>query len=148
MMTRLTRIDGGCHCGNIRYILHWPSSVPVIPVRECGCRFCLKHGGAWTSHTGSTVEVTIKNRSGVSEYRFGTATADFQVCACCGVVPLVTCEIDDNLYAVVNTNSFEDFERLTFSRATANFDGEGIGDRLARRKQNWIPEVRICEGGN
>lgn len=146
-MTRLTRIDGGCHCGNIRYVLHWPSSDPDIPVCECSCSYCLKHRGAWTSHTGSTVEVTIKDRSGVSEYRFGTATADFQVCSRCGVVPLVTCEIDENLYAVVNTNTFEDSESLTFSRATANFDGEDVGDRLARREQKWIPDVRICEGG-
>jgi hypothetical protein len=141
----MTRIEGGCHCGNIRFDLHWP--LPEIPVRDCGCSFCQKHGGAWTSHPQAALEISIVDRSLISKYRFGTATAEFQVCSFCGVVPLVTCNLDDKLYAVVNTNAFDGSVHLTFSRASANFDGEELGDRIARRKRNWISDTKFVEAG-
>jgi len=28
----------------------------------------------------------------------------------------------------------------------ASFDGEGVGERLARRAKNWIPDVQCTEG--
>ena len=30
--------------------------------------------------------------------------------------------------------------------SAANFDGEDVESRLARRKSNWIADVRIVEG--
>lgn len=74
-------------------------------------------------------------------YRFGTETADFYVCSVCGVAPLVLSEIDDNQYAVVNVNTFDDTGGLAFSTSSTNFDGEDAGSRLDRRKRNWIPRV-------
>lgn len=138
-------IVGSCHCTNIRYSLHWPDSATEIPVRECGCTFCRKHGGAWTSSRDSALKATIKDQSLVSEYQLGTATAIFHVCSNCGVVPFVTSRIDDNLYAVVNTNTFDDTGEFTFSRSSADFDGEDVGDRLERRKCNWISDVRFLQ---
>jgi len=79
----------------------------------------------------------------VSKYRFGTRTADFYVCSICGVVPFVVSEIDDHLYAVVNVKSFENIDSASLSSAPTNFDGEDTGDRLERRRQNWISNVRI-----
>jgi len=146
-MARPTIIDGSCHCGNISYTLHWPSFAGEIPVRECGCSFCRKHGGAWTSNRDSKLEVEIREQSHVSEYQFGTATAEFLICARCGVAPLVTSNIDGTLYAVVNTNTFDSQEPLSFSRSSANFDGEEVSSRLARRKRNWIPDVKFSRTG-
>ena len=88
----------------------------------------------------------VRDASLVSKYRFGTGTADFHVCARCGIVPFVTSAIDDRLYAVVNVNTFEGIEPSRLARAAADFDGEGTGERLERRKRNWIPNVRITEG--
>ena len=79
----------------------------------------------------------------MSKYRFGTATADFYVCARCGVAPFVTSAIDGGLYAVVNVNTFEGIDPATLVRTATHFDGEGAGERLDRRKRNWIPRVRI-----
>lgn len=138
-------IEASCHCGNIRFSLRWPKSSTEIPVRECGCTFCRKHGGAWTSNRESSLEVRIDDGSLVSEYQFGTATAVFHVCTKCGAVPLVTSEIDGGLYAVVNTNTFDDTAQFTFSRSAADFEGEGVGDRLDRRRRNWIPDVRFLQ---
>ncbi len=81
--------------------------------------------------------------STVSTYQFGTKTADFYLCSVCGVVPFVISDIEDNRYAVVNVNSFEDIGQLSFSSSSTDFDGEDTGSRLERRKRNWIPNVRI-----
>ena len=137
----LTLIRGGCHCGNIRFVLWWPKSESEIPVRKCGCTFCRKHTGAWTSHRDSELAIEIDDKSLVSEYNFGTETADFYVCSVCGVVPLAMSEIDEELYAVVNVNSFEDLGDFSFSSSTSDFDGEDTVSRLERRKRNWIPSV-------
>jgi hypothetical protein len=137
------RIEGKCHCGNMRFTLRWPGDGGEIPVRVCGCTFCTKHGGAWTSHRESELIAEIHDEALVSKYRFGTSTADFYVCARCGVVPFVTSAIEAHLYAVVNVNTFEGVKRSSLVQTTTNFDGEGTGDRLERRKHNWIGTVHI-----
>ena len=136
-----TSIRGSCHCGNIQFVLRWPKSESRIPVRRCSCTFCQKHTGAWTSHRDSEVSIEVNDRSLVSSYKFGTETADFYVSSVCGVVPLALSEIDDCQYAVVNVNTFEDIDSLSFSSSTSNFEGEDTGSRLERRKRNWIPNV-------
>ncbi len=137
------QIDGACHCGNIRFKLFWPETQIEIPIRMCGCTFCKKHNGAWTSHPQSEVFLEIDDLSLVSKYNFGTGTADFFVCSVCGVVPIVLSEIDANLYAVVNVNAFNDTPGLSFSKSSTDFDGEDTGGRLERRQRNWIPNVRF-----
>lgn len=140
---KYTPIDGACHCGNIHFVLRWPNSEPVIPVRKCGCTFCHKHAGSWTSHRNAELVVEINDRSLVSNYEFGTKTADFCVCSVCGVVPFVLSEIDDKQYAVVNVNTFQESGNFSFSSAPTNFDGEDTEGRLKRRKRNWISNVLL-----
>ena len=142
-MRDITLINGACHCGNVRFVLRWPEADPGIPVRKCGCTFCQKHTGAWTSHPSAELVVEIDDRSLVSHYRFGTKTADFCVCSVCGVVPFVLSDIGDNQYAVVNVNTFEDIGGFTLSCSSTDFDGEDTESRLERRKRNWIPKVRF-----
>lgn len=86
----------------------------------------------------------IDDMASVSKYRFGTRTADFYVCSVCGVVPFVVSEIDSKLYAVVNVNSFDNVDATSLSSAPTDFAGEDTGNRLERRRQNWISRVRIC----
>ena len=141
------QITGNCHCGNIAFALSWTDSQPEIPTRACTCSFCVKHGGVWTSNPRSTLEVAVRDPSLVAKYRFGTETAEFHVCSICGVVPLVTSEIENHVYAVVNVNTFENVEPSRLRRATASFEGEDIESRLARRARNWIADVRFSQRG-
>jgi hypothetical protein len=136
-------IPGKCHCGNISFTLAWEPDPVEIPARACGCSFCVKHGGVWTSYPRGVLKVAVKDRNRVSAYAFGTKTADFHVCASCGVVPVVTSRIDGRLYAVVSVNAFEGLDPARLHRAPANFDGEGEGERLERRKRNWIGAVEL-----
>jgi hypothetical protein len=136
------RIEGRCHCGNIGFTLDWPDPGPTIPVRACGCSLCVKHGGVWTSNPRGSFGLRIADVAKASRYRFGSRTADFHLCLTCGVIAIVTCEIDGARYAVVNVNTFEGVDRSAFDRQAADFEGEAVGDRLARRRRNWTPEAR------
>lgn len=140
-------INGACHCGNIRFDLQWPASATEIKVRRCGCTFCRKHGGAWTSHRDAELAVSLGDESLVSRYRFGTETADFLVCSVCGVTPLVLSEIDGDIHAVVSVNAFREVEGFTLSEKVMDFEGESTGSRLDRRKRYWISQVRIGTEG-
>jgi hypothetical protein len=137
-------IDGSCHCSNIIFALDWQANPAEIPARACGCSFCTKHGGVWTSAPGGALTITVKDQSLVSRYAFGTRTAEFHVCSRCGVVPVVTSEIEGRLYAVVNVNTFNGVDAALLRRSPANFDGEGTDSRLARRARNWIGNVRFA----
>jgi hypothetical protein len=112
-------IHGKCHCGNISFSLTWEPDPSEIPTRACTCSFCIKHGGVWTSNPSAR----------------------------CGIVPVVTSRIDDHLYAVVSVNAFEGVDQSLLRRAPASFDGEGKESRLARRKRNWIANVKYIESG-
>ena len=104
-------IAGSCHCGNISFSLTWPDEAE-IPARSCGCAFCVKHGGVWTSNPRATLRARITEAGMVARYAFGTETAQFLLCARCGVAPLVTSRIGETTYAVVNVNTFDDFDRV------------------------------------
>lgn len=139
-------ITGSCHCGNVRFDLLWEPEPAQIPARACGCTFCVKHGGVWTSYPAGALRVRIGDEALVSRYRFGTGTAEFLICRNCGVVPVVTSQIDDRTFAVVNVNTFENVDQALLSRAPASFDGESDEVRLARRARNWIGRVEFEHG--
>ena len=140
-------IHGSCHCGNISFRLDWTPDPERIPARACDCSFCTKHGGVWTSNPAGSLVVTINDPGLVSEYAFGHGTARFRVCARCGIVPVVTSDIDGRLYAVVSVNAFNDVDPSLLDRSPTSFGAENVESRLERRARNWIPDVRIVEGG-
>jgi len=140
-------IEGKCHCGNVLLELEWPESAPEIPARACGCSFCVKHGGVWTSNPNAALKVAIQSGAKVSKYVFATQTATFHICSRCGVVPFVTSEVNGRSYAVVNVNVLEGIDQSSLRRTPANFEGEDIENRLTRRTRNWIPNVSILEAG-
>jgi len=140
-------INGKCHCGNIAFELEWDGDSDAIPARACGCSFCIKHGGVWTSNPKARLAVVIREPSLISKYSFATRTATFHVCARCGIVPFVTSEVENHLYAVVNVNALEKVDPSRLCRATSSFEGEDVESRLARRKHYWIADVRISNVG-
>ena len=137
------RIRGRCHCGNISFRLDWDPDPVEIPARSCDCTFCMKHGGTWTSYPAGRLEVAIEDPALVSRYEFGTKTATFHVCARCGIVPVVTSDLDGRTYAVVSVKAFENVDPAMLKPGPVSFEGEGVESRLARRKRNWIGEVKF-----
>ena len=137
------QIRGRCHCGNISFRLDWTPDPAEIPARACDCTFCMKHGGLWTSNPRGSLEIEVADRSLVSRYEFGTKTATFHVCGRCGIAPVVTSDIDGRIYAVVSVRAFENVDPDMVTTRSASFDGEGVDSRLARRRRNWIAEVKF-----
>ena len=139
-------IVGRCHCGNIAFLLTVDPSIGSLPARACACSFCTKHGGVWTSSPSGSLRVEIAKITEVSRYAFGTKTATFHICAICGVVPVVTSEVEGRLYAVANVNALEGISEGMLERGTVSFDEEGESERLARRASSWIREVEFVHG--
>jgi len=139
-------IRGSCHCGNLSFSLSWEPDPTTIPARSCGCAFCVKHGGVWTSHPDGRLTIYVVDPALLSKYEFGTKTAQFHVCTRCGVVPVVTSRIEGRDYAVVSVNAFEGTARSLIRPSPADFDGEQAGERLARRQRNWIANVEYADG--
>jgi hypothetical protein len=137
-------IHGGCHCGNITFHLTWDPEPREIPARACDCTFCTKHGGVWTSNPKGALRVEVKEPARVSKYEFGTRTATFHICSSCGVVPLVTSELDGRTYAVVSVNAMNGLDPALIKRAPISFEGEALGPRLERRKRSWIADVTFA----
>ena len=134
-------ITGRCHCGNLAFELDWAPDPHEIHARTCTCSFCRSHGATWTSHPRARLRVAVRDSARVNIYRFGSGTADFHVCTDCGVVPLVSCVLDDTRYAVVNVNVFDDAARALVRPAPASFESEELTGRLERRKRTWIRDV-------
>jgi hypothetical protein len=62
-------IQGRCHCGNVTFTLAWEPDPSEIPARACGCTFCVKHGGVWTSNPRGSLRVTLNERGTVTSPR-------------------------------------------------------------------------------
>ena len=139
----MREIHGKCHCGNIAYELLWPEPGKMLAVRACGCTFCTKHGGVYTSHPDARLNARIADNNSVNRYVFGTKTAEFYVCTRCGAVPFVTSTVENVEYAVVNVNTFENVDPSELDSSATNFDGEDVEGRLGRRMRNWISQVTV-----
>ena len=87
-------IHGNCHCANISFALTWERDPIEISGRACACSFCTKHGGVWTSNPTGSLQVAVNDTSLLSQYAFGTQTANLQICSRCGIVPIVTSLIE------------------------------------------------------
>jgi len=51
--------------------------------------------------------------------------------------------IDGKDYAVVNVNTFENVDRSELRSSVTDFEGEGVEERLERRKRTWISRVTV-----
>ncbi|WP_298466234.1 hypothetical protein [uncultured Erythrobacter sp.] len=128
---------GSCHCGTIQLAFATQLELTEISPRQCGCDFCLKHPANWFADPKGTLRLTSATTP--LRYRFGTKTADFVLCPDCGVLVAATCTIDGAAYGIVNLNCLDGRTDWPEPDALSDFDGEGTGDRLARRTRNWMP---------
>ena len=99
-------IAGGCHCGAVRFEFYRTKPGSQISVRACGCGFCQKHRGVWTSDPEGGFRLKLVKPEIAHQYRWGTKTAVAHVCQTCGVVPITTCSMGSRRYAVLNIHTF------------------------------------------
>jgi hypothetical protein len=130
-------LRGSCHCGALTLELATMREPHQLPVRLCGCTFCLKHRPRYTSDPEGLVVVRFADESKVTRYRFGLRLADFLLCAACGVF---VAAVEPEGRAVINLDVLERASEFTAeaTRFTA-YDSEDAAARKARRAKNWTP---------
>ena len=131
--------EGGCHCGNLRYALETALTLAELPLRACQCSFCRHHGARSTSDPAGRIRFQARDAAQVTRYRFGLRTADFLICARCGVYVGATMQEDGGQWAIVNANTLDGVARLTQDSAPMDYDGEDAARRGSRRRQRWSP---------
>ena len=119
-----------CHCGNLAAEL--TSDEPAV--RICGCSFCRRHGARTATDPRGTARVHVTDPAALTRYRFGHETADFLVCARCGVYLGAT---EDDRFITLNINTF-DVAPLDCGRCVS-YEHEGTQERQARREASWTP---------
>ena len=130
---------GSCHCGNVEVAYETALAPAETQVRACGCGFCRRHGGLTVSDPAGRLRIAVEDPKRLIRYRFALGTADFLICADCGVYLAAVLADGEGAWAVLNVNVLDD--RGAFSRTPepANYDAEDQADRIARRKARWTP---------
>lgn len=130
---------GGCHCGNLRYELVTTLPLAELPLRACQCGFCKAHGARSTSDPAGRIRFSVKDATQLTRYRFGLRTADFLVCARCGVYVGALMREGEAAWAIVNANTLDAAAQLAQPAMPMDYGAEDAAQRLARRKQRWSP---------
>jgi hypothetical protein len=130
---------GGCHCGNLRYVLETALALAALPLRACQCSFCRLHGARSTSDPAGRIRFEARDVSLVTRYRFGLRTADFLVCARCGTYVGATMRDGGAQFAIVNANTLDEVAGLTQDAQPMDYEAEDAARRGARRRQRWSP---------
>ena len=133
-------IHGCCHCGRIGFRFESALTPQALPLRRCSCSFCRSHGARTTSDPAGSVRFEIVDPTALRRYRFGLRSADFLLCAECGVYLAAMIEVNGRAYATLNANCFEG-EALMQDAPIVVYEGETLEQRMARRVAKWTPVV-------
>src|SRR5579863_1627490 len=99
------KVNGGCHCGNIRLELELTSAPATYRPRACDCDFCRKHAAAYISDPGGSLVIRIRDSRELRRYRQGAGLAEYLFCASCGVFVGVVYSDEGKLYGSVNARA-------------------------------------------
>ena len=136
------RHGGACHCGNIQIAFHSARLLGEFQPRSCDCSFCRKHGASYVSDPKGKLVITIRDRAALNSYRQGCASAEFLICAKCGVLAAVVYAEDERLYAAVNAKAIENGEALGQQVRVSPWQ-LGADEKKARWKDIWFAQVSI-----
>jgi hypothetical protein len=78
----MTIVEGGCHCGLVRYEVTLPSN--QVQVDDCDCSICSMTGYLHLIVPEKDFRLT-EGRRDTTTYRFGTGAAAHIFCTQCGI---------------------------------------------------------------
>jgi len=139
------RFESHCHCGALALAFTTRRAPAELPLRECQCSFCRKHGARTTADPEGFAEIRVADPRALARYRFGLGTADYLVCSRCGVYLAAVMEEGDRVWAVLNVNAFADRAAFAGAATPMVYDREDEARRRARRRKLWTP-ARIVVG--
>jgi hypothetical protein len=132
---------GGCHCRNVRLTLTLSVPADKCELRACQCSFCRRHGARTAADPDGVLAIEVRDRAKLNRYRFGLETADYLVCAVCGVYVAAVADTPVGRRATVNVNCLDDRAAFTRGPVAVSYEGETREGRLTRRAEKWTPVV-------
>jgi len=77
----LITVQGGCHCGAVRFEIH---TKPMVELLECNCSICSAtgHQHLFIPHDDFTL---LTSAAQITSYRFGSQVAEHLFCKTCGI---------------------------------------------------------------
>lgn len=133
---------GGCHCGAIRWTYRTDIEPSQWAVRACQCSFCRVHAAQCTSDPAGTVEFSWDDAASPSHYRFALKSAEFLVCASCGVYVGAVVKSSDGSFATLNLRSLKTPVSGLRDAVPVSYESEEMAARIARRSSQWTPVVK------
>lgn len=131
--------EGSCHCGALEFTFE----TAVVPrqweLRACQCSFCRGHGAISASDPKGLVQFRYVHPEHLRRYRFGLRTADFLVCKECGTYVGAVMITGAGNVAIVNVNALKEAPRTLGKPKRADYKGESLEERRARRRERWTP---------
>lgn len=133
----MPNLQGSCHCGQITLEFSTAMEPAAFSPRACQCSFCRRHSSVTIADPAGLLTLATIDQNA---YRFGLAITDFHVCARCGVFVAATWKDQGGgVYGVVNVHALANARQFTAAPIEADFDGEDVSAREARRRTNWTP---------
>ena len=120
------RIEGGCHCGAVRFEAELAE--PPLSALSCNCSVCRMTGYLHVMVSHDQFEL-LSGRNSLISYRFGTGAAEHLFCRHCGVKSFYQPRSHADAWSL-NANCFdepvelivEQFDGRDWERAKANLD--------------------------
>ncbi len=134
-------LPGRCHCGNVALVYETAVAPDETEVRACACGFCRRHGALTVSDPEGRLRFTVADPRRLIRYRFALGTADFLICADCGVYAAAVVAEDNAAWGLVNLNLLDARAEFIRPPLTMNYDREDEAARIRRRKAKWTPIV-------
>jgi hypothetical protein len=135
----MNRFPGRCHCGAIAVLFETARPAAEIQVRACVCSFCRKHGARAVTDPAGRLTVTSRAVDDLRRYRFGRRTADFLICARCGVYVAAILTEAAGTWATLDLNVLNDAAAFTQPPIAVDYGVETADERRARRRARWTP---------
>jgi hypothetical protein len=137
-MGAMLAYNGGCHCGALNITFETAQAPAKMERRACQCSFCRSHGVVSVSDPDGALRIDAK-ADALVRYRFGLKTADFLICARCGVYVASIFGNEEEMWGVVNANALHERGSFTSPIVAVDYDGETPNTRGERRKHRWTP---------
>jgi hypothetical protein len=139
MAEEVRTFRGRCHCGALEAEFRTRLAPAAIPVRACQCGFCRRHGTATVADPDGSVRFIERERGALVRYRFGLHTADYLICARCGVYMGAGVVEGGGGFAIVNGPALDQRHAFSAEPRPVAYDHEDRAARLARRRAGWTP---------
>lgn len=136
------KVEGGCHCGNIRVELDLSRAPGTYSPRACDCDFCRKHGASYLSDPDGSARIRVKGAQCLGKYRQGSGIADFLFCKGCGVLVGATYEIGGRMFAAINSRVIEG-DTAFGEVKSASPKTLAPAEKVNRWKAIWFPNVAL-----